>query len=311
MTWTFADYEYALSAAIAVSTMIGMGTTLQPNDFWQVFRWPKAVLLTFGLQMLAVPLLALLLGWMFWLPMGVALGLLFVAALPGGLYSNLYTHLGGGNGALSIAATAIATLACPVTTVFVLKTYGGAMQIPDSIEMPVGQILMDVFAYLMVPLVLGMAGRRVFPTRSQPVGKWCIGLSVVLVAVLVICALMAGRLNFAPHGWRSPIAVGAYVFGIVWIAYGFGLLVRLPAVDLYTVMIEILLRNIPLGILLKARLFPATDEAAAPIADGVLFALLVYAGISLVAGICEIVGHRRGLGLVYGRWARTTKNEEP
>jgi BASS family bile acid:Na+ symporter len=309
MTWTFADYEYALSAAIAVSTMIGMGTTLRPSDFWQVFRWPKAVLLTFALQLLAVPLLALLLGWVFRLPDGVALGLLFVAALPGGLYSNLYTHLGGGNGALSITATAIATLACPVTTVFVLKTYGALLHIPESIEMPVGRILMDVFVYLMLPLLLGMWGRRVWPKPSQPVGRWCIWLSVVLVAILIVCALLAGRLNFAPHGWRSPVAVAAFVLGIVWIGYGFGLLVRLPAGDLYTVMTEILLRNIPLGILLKARLFPATDEAAAPIADGVLFALLVYAGISLIVGIFEMVGHQRGLGVVYGRWARSAKDE--
>ena len=136
-----------------------------------------------------------------------------------------------------------------------------------------------------------------------------IGLSVVLVAILIVCAVLAGRLNFALHGWRSPIAIAVFAIGIVWVGYGFGLLVRVPAADLYTVMIEILLRNIPLGILLKARLFPAKEKTPDALADGVLFALLVYAAVSLIVGICEMVGHRRGLGLVYGRWARSTEDE--
>jgi BASS family bile acid:Na+ symporter len=295
----FADYEYVLTVLIAVATMIGMGTTLKAKDFWRVIRWPRAVLLTFVIQVVVVPPLAILMAYVLGLQAGVGFGLLFVSALPGGSYSNLLTHLGRGNGALSITATSASTLACPVTVVFVLNTYG-TIQLPETIVIPTGSILREVLALMFIPLLFGMFARGVLPKHFKKLGRYCIRVSVALLALYIMGALLGGRVVIAHHGWRAPLAVVLLAAATVWLSYGLGLLARLPGADMFTVVIEVVVRNIQLGLLLKAKLFPAGDDDTSGIADDVLFVLLCYGGVSLLAGGLEVAAHRMRFGLIFG-----------
>ena len=105
MFWDYAFFEYYLSLALLTFAMFGMGTTLAPRDFIRVARAPRAVLLVLAMQVLVTPCVAIILSRTLSLPRGVTIGLLLVAALPGGLFSNLLTFLGRGNLALSITAT--------------------------------------------------------------------------------------------------------------------------------------------------------------------------------------------------------------
>jgi BASS family bile acid:Na+ symporter len=300
MPWDFSRYEFALSTLIVVTTMTGMGTTLRVLDFVRVIRWPTAVLMVLVTQLVLVPSSALVLSYLLALPEGVALGLLVVAALPGGAYSNLLTHVGRGNGALSITATAIATLACPVTVVIVLRTFG-SWQVGADLAIPIGPILVDVLVWMLCPLFLGMFVRHRMQYLGDRIGRICIRASLVLLAAYVVGALTSGRLALPLLGWRSPLAVILMALAAMWLGYLAGALLRLPAADLFTVAIEVLVRNVQLGLLLKATLLPAADPGESSLADGVLFVLLVYGGFSLVLGLSEVFAHRRGIGLVFGR----------
>lgn len=308
MTFEYAQFEYFLSAALLVLAMFGMGTTLRPKDFAGVARAPQGVLLVIFLQILVTPLLAIALARAFFLPREVALGMLLVAALPGGLFSNVMAYLGRGNVALSVSATAISTLGCLVTTTFVLKTFGST-QLPQTFSMPTGKILSEISLCLLLPLMLGMAFLRMWPQRACQTSKLCIRGSLVLLGLIIVGSAMSGRLDVGRYGWRTPVAIVLFQMMGIWCCYLFGAIVRLPLADSFTVAIEVVVRNAHLGVLLKASLFPASSGEAGLIGNGVLYVVLFYGLASLAVGGIEVLAKRRYWGL-FGRTRPSVEHSE-
>jgi len=300
MNWDYATYEYALSAALLTCAMFGMGATLKFSDFRGVFRAPRGLCLTIAMQIVVMPFVAILLAKLFALPTGIAVGMVLVAALPGGLFSNLATFIGKGNLALSVSATAVTSLGCLLTTVFVLKIFTAA-DLPADFSMPAGAILTEVAFCLLLPLVLGMVFYRMAPKASPKVSAWCVRASVVILLLIVVAALMAGRLQLTAYGWRTPVVLFLFAMIALWFTYGMAFLNRLNVDDSFTVAIEVLMRNVQLGLLLKAALFPASDTQHQEIADGVLYTLLLYGAITVVISASEIIGKFNKLGPIFGR----------
>ena len=300
MISNYAVYEYFLAASLLVISMLGMGTALTAGQFVLVARAPQGVLLIIAVQVLLTPFLALLLARLLLASPGVAVGMLLIAALPGGSYSNLLTYWGRGNVALSVSATAVCTLGCLLTTPFVLKTFGGA-QLPGDFSMPVGRILAEIAGLVVVPLVSGMTMRRYLPVHSTSIGKVCMRISLVILSLLVVASVASGRLQLSAYSWLALLAL--LLFGLIslWLCYGLCALMRFSLGDSFTIAVEVVVRNGSLGLLLKASLFPAAEGADLQVADGVLYAVLVYSFISLAIAAFEVVAKRRGLGLMYGR----------
>jgi BASS family bile acid:Na+ symporter len=310
MNWDYAFFEYYLSATLLVFAMVGMGTTLTPRDFWGVVRAPQGILLVLALQVLITPLLAMGLANSLALPQGVAVGMLLVAALPGGSFSNVFAYIGRGNVALSISATAVSTLGCLLTTSLVLTLFGGA-HLPADFKMPVRRILGEITCCLLIPLLLGMLIRRLLPEYRQRVAKICIQTSLVMLLLVIVGALCSGRIQLAAFGWKTPVAL--FLFGVfsVWLSYGLGFVCRLPLADSYTIAIEVVVRNAHLGLLLKAALFPAVAGVIDPVADGVLFVVLFYGGTSLFLASCEVFARRMKVGAIYGRSSTADAELQP
>lgn len=289
----YAQVEYLLSAALLVVAMFGMGATLRPADFQGVVRAPQGILLVIVMQVLVTPLLAIVLARAFSLPSEIAVGMLLVAALPGGLFSNVMVFVGRGNVALSVSATALCTLGCLVTTTFVLKTFGSS-QLPAEFAMPLGRILFEISLCLLLPLTLGMVFHRVCPDRSPGTANLCIRGSLVLLALIIIGSATSGRVDLRQFGWWSPVAIILLQLVTIWLCYLFGAVLRIPISDSFTVAIEVVVRNSHLGILLKAALFPAGDGS---LGGGVMFVVLFYGFASLLVGGFEVFAKRRYLGL--------------
>jgi BASS family bile acid:Na+ symporter len=296
MAWFYEVSEFYLTTALTVCAMFGMGATLTVRDFLAVLRAPQSVLLVMAMQVLVTPLLAIGLSRLFQLDAGVAVGLLLVSALPGGLFSNVLSYLGRGNMALSISATAVSTLACLVTTTFVLTTFGQEY-FPAEFEMPVGSIISTIGLFLLLPLAAGMVVRRHWPRHHQMIAKSFIRLSVVLLFALIVAGLASNRISPFQYGWRSPAAMVVFSTVSIWLCYLFGVLIRMPLANSFTVCIEVVVRNVHLGVLLKSRLFPAGTAESDAIGYAVLYVILVYGIISLCYGCFEIVSRNRGWGL--------------
>jgi BASS family bile acid:Na+ symporter len=284
--WWFAAVQLALA-------MLGMGATLSVTDFVGVFRQPRAFVTGALVQIIGTPLLALALNAALGLPPGIAFGLLLVSAMPGGAMSNVATYFAKGSVALSIALTAVITLACIATTPLVLRLLAGDVMRADFV-MPVGAIAIDIAVCLLVPLLLGMAiGTLLGSTaRRGAMARWCIRLSLTVVLCIAIGSAGAGRLQVGAES-QTPLAAIALLAVLCQVAGTVpGLLLGLPRAELAAIAIENSIRNTNLALLLKASLFPVVPGVADPLADGVLFAALLYAGLSGPLSIPLILGHR-------------------
>ena len=161
----YIQHEYWFSVFQLVTAMIGMGATLTPKDFRELLIEPKAVASGTLIQLIIVPLIALLFISLFGLTGGIAVGLALIVAVPGGSTSNIFTHFAKGNIALSVAITAVTTLACLFTTPFILDLLI-SRYMPDDFVMPKVQIMQEIALTLLLPLALGMLYLRFLPATA-------------------------------------------------------------------------------------------------------------------------------------------------
>jgi len=118
------------------------------------------------LQLILVPLIAFLFILMSGATTGVLIGLALLAAIPGGTVSNIFTYLGKGNIVLSIAITAITTLACLITTPIILNLLI-SQHMPADFVMPVGRIAFEITLFLLIPLIIGMVIYSKLPNHAD------------------------------------------------------------------------------------------------------------------------------------------------
>lgn len=290
---TYLRYEYYVAAAQLFLVMLGMGATLGLRDFLDVFREPAAFLAGIATQLVAAPLVALLVGAVLDPPPGLAPGLVLLAAVPGGTLSNLVTWLGRGNVPLSISLTAVTTLGSLVMTPFLLELLMGR-QLPAGFVMPYGRVAFDIAFILLAPLAFGMLVGHTLPRHRAAFSRRCIYGSLAMIAVIVVGSAGAGRIDASVYGWSGPAAIALFSAVVQLAGIVPGLLFGLARRDVVAIGIEVTIRNSNLALLLKASLFPAVPGVADPVADGVLFAVLLYGGIALPVALPLVLLGRRG-----------------
>lgn len=290
----YAQYEHTIAALQLVFAMLGMGALLAPRDFVTVFRLPTALIVGLSLQWLAVPLIATSVPLLVPVSTGVAVGLVLVAAVPGGTMSNVYTHFAKGNLALSISLTAVTSVAALIVTPQLLRIFGGE-DLPPGFDIPVREIAGEIGVVLLLPLMIGMLmGTRLGAGRER-FSKLAIRTSVFLIALLVVGAMGSDRLDFSHYSRGDHGAVLLLAVAVFGVAFAVVRLARLPAKDRTAIGIEASLRNINLGILVKASLFPASE--AHPVGDAMLFVIAVYGGLQMLIAAIPIALARFDLSL--------------
>ena len=175
-----------LPIALAI-VMFGLGLSLTVADFTRVVRYPKATIVALGCQILILPGLCLGLVLLFDLEPTLAVGMMLLAASPGGTTANLFSHLAKGDVALNITLTAVNSVLAVVTLPIVVNlSLDGFLGEDDSIGLQPAKML-QVFAIVLIPVAIGMLIRNkaeAFTERMR--GPVKIASVVVLVAVIVI-----------------------------------------------------------------------------------------------------------------------------
>ena len=173
--------------------MLGLGLSLRLSDFGRVAKHPKAVLIALACQLLVLPALCFGLVLLFQLPPILAVGMMLLAASPGGTTANLYSHLFRGDVALNITLTAInsivALFTLPLITNFAIGLFlpeeeGLGIQFSKAVE---------VFAIVLIPVALGMVIRRLAPKFADAMDKPVRIASMVILAIVIVGALIANR----------------------------------------------------------------------------------------------------------------------
>jgi BASS family bile acid:Na+ symporter len=151
--------QVALPVAL-FAVLFGMGLSLVPEDFRRVLRHPKAKLVGLTCQLVMLPVIAFALALLFRLPGELAVGLMVLAACPGGATSNVITHLSKGDTALSVTLTAISSMVCVFTIPWIVGWsmewfMGGSA----AVQLPFWKTLGQLTAVTILPIVCGMALR--------------------------------------------------------------------------------------------------------------------------------------------------------
>jgi BASS family bile acid:Na+ symporter len=288
----YAAYEHAIASLQLALAMLGMGALLTLRDFRGVVENPRGLATGLLLQLALVPLVASLLARALPIGPGLVAGVVLVAAIPGGTMSNLLTYLARGNIALSISLTAVTTLAALVTTPALLGLLAGA-HLPPDFDLPVGRVAREIAVSLLLPLGLGMLAGRLWPTHREALSRNAIRASLLAIGFLVVGAAGSGRIDPRSYGvWGvAALVLLAAAFGAT--AWLVSRATGLRSHERLALTIEAVLRNGNLGVLVKASLFPAVAGRSDPIGDAMLFAVLVYGGIGLLAALLPTWWHRR------------------
>ena len=280
-------HEYWFAAAQLSLAMLGMGATLTPKDFKGIIKTPRAFTIGMGMQLLLVPLVAFLFISFFDAAIGVLIGLALLAAIPGGTVSNIFTYLAKGNIVLSIAITAITTIACLVTTPIVLNLLI-SQHMPADFVMPVGRIAFEICIFLLIPLAIGMALYAKLPKHAVKISKFGIYGSIFVILLIVIGSAGAGRLDLSAFGTSNILIILAFALALVVLSVFVPKLIGLPLKDGAAIQIEITVRNTNLGLLLNASLFPVGHA----LGGTVLLTLLLYGAVMLLLGGGLIIYNR-------------------
>jgi len=235
--------------------MLGMGLTLQWQDFNQLFQKPKWVFLGLFLQFSLMPLMGWGLGILFELPPFFAVGLILVASCPGGTASNVIAYLARANVALSVAMTTCSTLAGIVLTPYLTASLSG-----NYLSVDAWGLFYSTIKVVLLPVTLGVILNQYFPKVTQKAVPFAPPVAVVLIVLIVASIIGQGKEIILNAGLNLILAIMIlHLFGFV---LGF-MLSRLFIKDLAarkTIAIEVGMQNSGLGAVLARENFtnPAT-----------------------------------------------------
>lgn len=235
--------------------------TLGPKDFLKVWKAPKAIALGVCLQFLIMPGWSAFLAWVMGLPSEMAVGLILVACCPGGTASNVIVFLARANVALSVSLTVCSTLVAVFLTPWLTYFYAGRYLPIDPIA-----LFNSIVIVVLLPLFLGCAWKRWFPSSAERVSSFSPVVSVLFILLIVGYVLAAKRDLVVDHGWTLLVATGLLHAGGFALGYLGGRLMGRDSLEKQTIAIEVGMQNSGLGTALAAKHFPGMPMVPAPCA---------------------------------------------
>jgi BASS family bile acid:Na+ symporter len=170
--------------------LFGMGLSLVPDDFRRVLRSPRAKVVGLFCQLVMLPAIAFLLALAFRLPGELAVGLMVLAACPGGATSNVIAHLARGDTALSVTLTAISSLVCVFTIPWIVGwSMAHFLGAEAAVQLPFWKTLGQLTLVTILPIALGMALRGAKPGLALRLAKPANVFSLVFLAVIIGAAV--------------------------------------------------------------------------------------------------------------------------
>jgi len=239
--------------------MFGVALDLKLEDFKRIVVSPRAPGIGLAAQFILLPAFTYLLTLVLRPLPSIALGMILVAACPGGNLSNIITYLAKGNTAVSISMTAVSTAAAIIMTPLNLSLWGSlnphTAELLRRVSLSPVDVFTTIFLILGVPLVLGLSLSRIFPSLADKVRKPFKIFSLVFF-ILIVCGALAAN-------WSIFLKVVGLVMLVVLLhnalalnlGYWSGRVCRLDERDSRAVCIEVGIQNSALGLVLVFNFF--------------------------------------------------------
>ncbi len=180
--------------------MFALGLGLTGSDFFRVLKQPRDFFVGAFSQIILLPLIAFILVKLWPIAPELAIGVMIIAAAPGGVTSNILTSFARGDVALSISLTAVISLVCIFTIPFIVLTSVGLLGDPQMLSnISLVSMSRDMFLIVTVPVLLGIIFRKYLYSitlKFEPVAK---KISTILFVLVLIGAIAAERENVVPY----------------------------------------------------------------------------------------------------------------
>lgn len=264
--------------------MLGMGLSLTVDDFKRVLLAPKAVMLGLFAQLIVLPIIGFALANVFSLSPELAVGMMVLAACPGGPTSNMVSYLVRGNVALSITLTAVSSvitvLTIPLVVNFAMQEFMGEA---IALRLPFLATVLQIAVITLVPVAIGMLLKRYKPQFAAQIERWVKWLSLFFLALIIVGLLAKERANVA--GFFLQVGWAALALNVITMALGFAIatLAKLDIPSAKAITVEVGIQNGTLAIAVaSAPAFLNTPSMAIPAA---IYSLIMFATSAVFAGL--------------------------
>ena len=200
--------------------MFTLGLGLSISDFSNVFKKPKNFLIGLISQLIFLPIVGLILVIIWPLPIEIAIGVMLIAAAPGGVTSNILTFFARGDVALSVSLTAVMSLLSAVSVPIVLAISIGLIgdsSLPESISLT--GIALSMFLIVTLPVLLGMGVRSFLNSLTLKIEKSARFISTLLFVLVLLGAILAERENVVSYFAQTGLVVLALNILMMIIAF--------------------------------------------------------------------------------------------
>ena len=272
-----------LPIALAI-IMFGLGLTLTTDDFRRVAQTPRAVVVVLVLQVLVLPVIAFGLVKVFDLDPLLAVGVMLLAASPGGTTANLFSHLFRGDVALNVTLTAInsvlAAVSIPVITNFAINHFGAE----GELGLQFSKVL-QVVAIVLVPVAIGMVVRRRAPGFADAADRPVRIFSITVLVIVAVGALLGERENLADYLQQVGLVTGLFCIASLSLGYGCAKLLRLDEGQAIASSMEIGIHNTTIALTIALSVLDSTEVAVPAAVYSVLMYVLATAfGFAITRG---------------------------
>ena len=239
--------------------MLGVALEMKLDDFKRIIVAPKAPMIGLGAQFVLLPAFTFLLTRLLNLPPSISLGMILVAACPGGNLSNIITYLARGNCAISVSMTAVSTIAAIIMTPLNLSLWGSlnpdTAPILKKVSLSPLDVFVTVFIILGIPLCVGIVLAKSFPSLADRVRRPFKLFSLLFFIAIVAAALAVNWQHFT--NYVGLVFFGVLIHNALALNIGFwsGRLFRLSEADTRAVTIEVGIQNSGLGLVLVFNFF--------------------------------------------------------
>lgn len=269
--------QVLLPVAIAF-IMFGMGLSLTIQDFTRLGKVPFAIGAGLIGQMILMPMLAFGICILFKLDTTLAIGLMILAACPGGTMSNIFSQLAKANLALSVSLTAISTFICVFSTPFIIQFAITHFIGDKAVEFSLLETAIGLFVVTLVPVVIGIIIKRQFASWAEKAEGYFRKFSLFFM-VAMITALVIKERSLLVSSF-DQVFFACLALNLLSIVIGL-LLARtfnLSFIDAITLAIEVGIQNATLAILIAISFLNAPEFA---VSAGV-YGLAMYIGPSFL-----------------------------
>lgn len=273
-------------ASALIIVMLGMGLSLVIDDFKRILLQPKAIIVGLVNQLIFLPLIGYLIAKVLNLPPEIAVGIMILAACPGGPTSNLISHLAKGDLALSVTLTAISSIVTIFTIPFIINW--SLVQFYEKgqiIQLDVIDTISKILVIVVVPVGIGMLLRAYKTNFALKMARPVRIASAVVLALVIVGIVIKEKENFVSYFQQAGIA--AFLLNALSMAVGYysAKLMNISGKQAISISIESGIQNGTLAITIATVMLASSTLAIAP----AVYSLIMF----LTGGVLIYIGAKR------------------